>query len=63
MDYQHLSHVGIACFVIVHLQFALAGIPAPRLQSGVTTCIAALAEELRILQRQQVGQGDQSQLP
>lgn len=59
--YQDLSHVRIAFLAKVHLQFALdrSSCAAAVRRNNL---VAALAEALRILQRQQVGQGDLSPL-
>ena len=57
--HQQGSQIRIALFADVHLRFALPRVSAPRLQPEVATRIPALAETMRILQRQHVGQRDQ----
>jgi hypothetical protein len=51
--HQQGSQIGIAFLADMHLRFALAGVPASRLQSQIATHVAALAEAVLICQRQQ----------
>src|SRR5271166_586008 len=49
--HQQGPQIRIALFADVHLRLALPRVSASRLQSGVATRIAALAETVRIFQR------------
>src|SRR5690348_11754568 len=57
--HQQSSQIGIAFFADVHLRLTLAGVPSSWLQSQIAAHVAALAEAMRIFQRQQEGQRDQ----
>ena len=57
--HQQSSHVRVPFFADMHLGLALAGVSASRLQSQIAAHFAALAEAMRIFQRQQEGQRDQ----
>ena len=57
--HQHRPQIGITLFADVHLRLALPRVSTPRLQTGVATRVATLAEAMWVFQRQQVGQGDQ----
>src|SRR5690242_13173801 len=57
--YQQRAQIGIAFLTDVQLRFALAGVPASRLQSQIAAYVATLAETMRVFQRQQERQRDQ----
>ena len=56
---QHHAQIAISLSGDMQLRFALPRVPPTRLQSYVTTSIAALSEPPRLFQRQDVCQGDQ----
>ena len=57
--HQEGSQVRIALFTKVHLRLALSRVASSWLEPNVAGCIPALAETMRIFQRQHVGEGDQ----
>ncbi len=57
--HQEGSQVRIALFTNVHLRLALSRVASSWLEPNVAGCIPALAETMRIFQRQHVGEGDQ----
>ena len=61
--HQQRPQIRIAFLADVHLRFALSGVSSSWLQPQITAHVAALAEAMRIFQRQQEGQRDQRAHP
>ena len=57
--HQQRAQVRITFLADVHLRLALSGVPPSWLQSQIAAYVAALAEAMRIFQRQQEGQRDE----
>jgi len=57
--HQQRSQIGIAFLADVQLRLVLSRVPSSGLQSQVASDVAALAEAMRIFQRQQKRQRDQ----
>src|SRR5215469_11351711 len=57
--YQQRAQIRIPFLADMHLRLALSRVSSPRLQPQIAAHVAALAEAMRIFQRQQKGQRDE----